>query len=270
MAKTRPPSSARSAATRPPLAGPVPRVPGVEHAGRGAEGPSAAAAGRAPAAAAAPEPAPAAARRSGCARSGRGRPLVVGARRVRLRPGRRDRPRLGGADRRRAGHRQVHDPAPGGGRLEARATHPLRLRRGVGAAGAAARRPARRGDGGGHPSCPRPSWRHPGARRRVSAPTCSWSTPSRPSTPGPRRRARQRGPGARVRGRLQRYAKETGTCGLPGGARDQGRRDRRPQDAGAHRGHGALLRGGGPASTTGCCARPRTASEPWTRSASSA
>ena len=156
-------------------------------------------------------------------------------------------PGLDDSHRRRAGNREVHAAAAGGGAAGDRRPHrALRQRRGV----------ARPDPAPGRP---------PGRRRRARC-TCSARPGSRPSSSAAGAISAdvvvidsiqtvytdtlESAPGnvGQVRecsGQLMRFAKESGTAVDRGGPRHQGRRHRRAQDARAHRGYGALLRGRG-------------------------
>ena len=203
----------------------------------------------------------------------RGASLEDGHRRVRLRARRRHRPGLDGAHRRRARHRQVDAAAAGrGARCRAPASPTLYVSGEESrAAGQAARRPARR-------AAPATSTLLSETNLETILATAAAAAPGRADRRldpdrlhrRPRRRAGQRGPGARVRRAADALRQGERHRGVRRRARHQGRRHRRPEDARAHRRHGAVLRGREHRSITACCARPRTASAASTRSACSA
>jgi len=170
--------------------------------------------------------------------------VANGPARVRLCAGRRHRAGVRGAGRGRARHRKVHPTAAVRGAPRARRhPHAVRLGRGVSRSGAAARGPPdarrrRRTRAGGNPArgdhAPRARPERASGVRRLDSDHLHRRA---------RRRPGQRRPGARVCGAPHAASQGDGPRGAARGARDEGRRHRRPQDARAYRGHGALLRG---------------------------
>jgi hypothetical protein len=170
----------------------------------------------------------------------------------------------------RAGDREIDDPAAGrraaaGGREEGPSTSLGRSRRCRCACARIGWGRMRGGDGARRDG----ARRHPATRGGSEADVLlvdsiqTVYTPDLEGAPGNVGQVRE------CAARLQRFAKESGTAVFLVGSCHQGRRDRRSEDARAHRRHGALLRGCRDRSTTACCAPPRTASVESTRSASS-
>ena len=158
-------------------------------------------------------------------------------------------PGLGHPARRRAGHRQVHAAAAGAGRAgQGRPAVPLRHGRGVGPAGAAPGRAARRAAAATCGSCPRPRCPHVlGAHRRRRARRRG----DRLDPDGLRPRRCRSAPGsvAQVREcahRLVPASKERAMCVGARRPRHQGRRAGRAAGARAPRRHRAVLRGRAP------------------------
>ncbi len=171
----------------------------------------------------------------------------TGLPRVRLRARRWNRARLDDADRRRAGHREVHASAAGGRPAGDRGAHrALRQRRGVARSDPASGRPA---GGGCRGRCM--CWARPGSKPSSRRPQrCGADvvvidsiqtvyTDTLESAPGNVGQVRECSGPAHALRQGERHR------GGRGGACDQGRRHRGAQDAGAHRRHGALLRGRG-------------------------
>ena len=149
---------------------------------------------------------------------------------------RRPRPGIRDAARRRAGHRQVHPPAPSGRQpVGRRAALRARLGRGVSSTGGSSRPAA--GDRRPRdllPPGPRARGRPPDRSRGRSLP------PRRGFHPGVARRrrllhARRSVPGAVVHGCPRRTREEHGDRRAPHRPRDEGRRPGRTADAGARR-----------------------------------
>ncbi len=167
--------------------------------------------------------------------------------RARFRAGRRRGARIDDPGRWRAGHRQV-DPAPTGRRAARDLGSPgaVRQRRGIAGAAPAAGRPA----GGDRPDAVHvlgetrleailEAAAAVGAEILVLDSIQTVYTEALESAPGNVGQVRE------CAARLMRFAKESRDHGDGGGPRHQGRRNRRSQDPGAHRRHGALLRGRG-------------------------
>ena len=167
------------------------------------------------------------------------------ARRVRPRDRRRHRRGIGDAGRRRPGHRQVDLAAPGRGAAGERGQQSrLRLRRGIGRAGAAARGPAGPRPRAGAARGRDLGARHPDddGRRRAAGAAGHQFDPDHAQRPD-RGRAGHRQPGPRLgagAGALRQGAWHRRRARRP---RHQGRHDRRPARARAYGRHGAELRG---------------------------
>mmetsp|Transcript_6031 Transcript_6031/g.24071 ORF Transcript_6031/g.24071 Transcript_6031/m.24071 type:complete len:461 (+) Transcript_6031:3029-4411(+) len=157
--------------------------------------------------------------------------------------GRRHRGRRRGADRRRPGHRQVHAAAAGGGVAEPDREGALRDRRGVGRPGGDALAPPgpgrRQGARAGRDQ-PRKDPRHAGGR---TAGLLRHRLHPDPLLRAAQLRARLGGAGARMCGPADPHRQGQRLRDGAGGPCDQGRGTRRPARAGAHRRHGAVLRG---------------------------